>query len=104
MNKICLILLSAAVLTVSACTAYSLNVAEAAYEQGDYPMAISHAKIARKASSDNSPEELRSLYILARSYEAIGNVQSAKYVYNMIVQSYPDTPEGDYARTYNSKH
>ena len=102
MNKICLILLLA--ITVSGCTAYSLEVAETAYAQGYYDQAISHAKIARKVSSDNSPEELRSLYILARSYEATGNVAFAKHVFNMIVQSYPTTPEGDYARTYNSKH
>jgi len=96
MKKIFLILLLATM--VSGCTTYALEVAEVAYKQGDYPMAISHAKIARKVSSDNSPEELRSLYILARSYEASGDLKSAKYVYNMLLQSYPNSQEAIDAR------
>lgn len=61
-------------------------------------MAISMAKFARKASNDNSPEELQSLDILAQSWEAKGNLKNAKYVYNLLVEKYPDSEEAKHAR------
>ncbi len=102
MKKFYLILFLA--VAFSGCSNSLRGMATVAYDTGDYDGAIANAKLALKASPKNSPDELRSLYILARSHEAKGDVYSAKYVYNMILQSYPQSPEADYARKYNSNH
>lgn len=98
MNKLIVLVL---VVLLSACGSKSgaLYGAHKAYDSGEYSRAISKAMSAKRKYSydDDSLAELD--YIIAESYEKLGENKKANTMYRYIVETYPSTTHARLAKS-----
>ena len=80
--------------TSSGLAQYHYDIGYPAYEAKDYETAAAQLELAVRYYSGNS----NSLYYLAASYQALGNNNKAKEVYNDIVERFPNSTRAGQAR------